>query len=283
MTRIDAHQHYWQLARGDYGWLTPELAPIYRDFGPADLAPHLDDYDITRTVLVQAAPTEAETHFMLDLAATTPSVAGVVGWVDMEAANAADRIARLARRPKLVGLRPMIHDIADPRWMLSPILAPAYAAIEASDLVFDALVRTVHLQPLETLAERHPGLTIVIDHGAKPEIARWRPGDEGFADWAERMRQLARRANVSCKTSGLATEARPDWSPGDLFPYLDTLLDAFGPERLLFGSDWPVVNLAGGYARWMEGLLGWLGRLDVTSRDMVLGETAARIYKLTER
>ena len=135
MTRIDAHQHYWQLARGDYGWLTPELAPIYRDFGPADLAPHLDDYDITRTVLVQAAPTEAETHFMLDLAATTPSVAGVVGWVDMEAADAADRIARLARRPKLVGLRPMIHDIADPRWMLSPILAPAYAAIEASDQI----------------------------------------------------------------------------------------------------------------------------------------------------
>lgn len=281
--RIDAHQHYWQLARGDYGWLTPKLAPIYRDFGPADLAPHLDTFAIRRTVLVQAAPTEAETHFLLDLAATTPSVAGVVGWVDMGAADARDRIARLARRQKLVGLRPMIHDIADPRWMLAPVLEPAYAAIESAGLAFDALVRPVHLKPLKILVERHPGMAFVVDHGAKPDIARWAAGDENFSDWAEGMHQLGRHANVACKTSGLATEARQDWIPADLMRYLDALLDAFGPERLLFGSDWPVVNLAGGYGRWMEALHGWLDRLDPPSRDMVLGETAARIYKLTER
>ncbi|MBL8688319.1 MAG: amidohydrolase family protein [Rhodospirillaceae bacterium] len=281
--RIDAHQHYWQLARGDYGWLTPKLAPIYRDFGPGDLAPRLDAFDIACTILVQAAPTQAETRFMLDLAATTPSVAGVVGWADMEAPDAAEHIARLATRPKLVGIRPMIHDIADPRWMLSPALSPAYAAIETAGLVFDALVRPVHLGSLETLVGRHPGLSVVIDHGAKPDVARWTPGDEDFADWAERMHRLGRRTNVVCKTSGLVTEARPDWEPGDLIPYLDVLLDAFGPEGLLFGSDWPVVNLAGGYDRWTNALLGWLDRLDTSSRAMILGETASRIYKLTER
>lgn len=281
--RIDAHQHYWQLARGDYGWLTEKLAPIYRDFGPGDLSPHLDAFEIAHTILVQAAPTEAETEFLLDLAATAPSVAGVVGWVDMEATDAADRIARINKRPMLVGLRPMIHDIADPRWMLTPTLQPAYAAIETSGLVFDALVRPVHLRPLKSLVERHPDMAVVVDHGAKPDIARWTPGDEDFADWAEGMHQLGRHANVACKTSGLATEAGAGWEPRDLFPYLDVLLDAFGPERLLFGSDWPVVNLAGGYDRWMEALLEWLDRLDPPSRDMVLGETAIRIYNLTER
>jgi len=281
--RIDAHQHYWQLARGDYGWLTPRLAPIYRDFGPKDLAPHLDTFGIERTVLVQAAPTEAETGFMLDLAAATPSIAGVVGWVDMEAPDAAKRIARLATRPKLVGLRPMIHDIADPRWMLSPALAPAYAAIETAGLVFDALVRPVHLGPLETLVGRHPGLSVVVDHGAKPDVARWTPGDEDFADWAGRMHRIGRHPNLVCKASGLVTEAQRDWKPADLTPYLDTLLDAFGPKRLMFGSDWPVVNLAGGYERWMDALLSWLGGLDSPSRDMILGDTAACVYKLTER
>lgn len=281
--RIDAHQHYWQLARGDYGWLTPKLAPIYRDFGPGDLASHLDAFGIARTVLVQAAPTEAETDFMLDLAGATPSVAGVIGWVDMEAPEAAQRIARLATRPKLVGLRPMIHDIADPRWMLSAALEPAYAAAETAGLAFDALVRPVHLGSLKTLVERHPGLSVVVDHGAKPDIARWTPGDEDFADWAERLHQIGRHANVVCKVSGLATEARSDWASANLTPYLGTLLDAFGPERLMFGSDWPVVNLAGGYERWMDALLRWLDGLDSPSRDMILGATAARVYKLTER
>lgn len=145
--RIDAHQHYWRLSRGDYGWLTPALAPIYRNFAPADLAPHLEAFGIARTVLVQAAPTEAETEFLLEIAAATPSVAGVVGWIDMEAEDAPGLVMRLAENRKLVGLRPMIHDIADPRWMLSPRLGPAFTAIIGADLVFDALVRPWHLSP----------------------------------------------------------------------------------------------------------------------------------------
>lgn len=282
--RIDAHQHYWRLDRGDYGWLTPALTAIYSDFGPADLAPHLDAYGIGRTVLVQAAPTEAETLYLLDLASTTASIAGVVGWVDMEAEDAPRRIARLAAAPKLAGIRPMIHDIADPRWMLSSGLAPAFAAIIQAGLVFDALVRPVHLRPLQTLAGRHPDLAIVIDHGGKPAIARWSRGDDDFADWSQKMRRLGRKSAVACKTSGLVTEAAPDWKADDLTPYLDVLLDAFGPDRLLFGSDWPVVNLAGGYPRWADALMAWLDRrLDPSAQAGVLGGNAARIYKLTGR
>lgn len=279
--RIDAHQHYWQLSRGDYGWLTPSLAAIYRDFGPTDLAPHLQSFEIRRSILVQAAPTEAETRYLLTLAEATPSVAGVVGWADMDAADAPQRIASLAHAPKLVGLRPMIHDIADPFWMLTPTLTSAFDAIESCGLVLDALVRPVHLPPLLTLAEHHRQLRMVIDHGGKPEIANWTPGDRDFSDWAGRMRRLGRRSNITCKMSGLITEAAQDWHPDDLTPYLDVLLDAFGPDRLLYGSDWPVVNLAGGYARWADALLDWLDRrLDESSRASVLGGNAARVYRL---
>jgi L-fuconolactonase len=279
--RIDAHQHYWRLARGDYGWLTPAKAEIYTDFEPADLKPHLETYEIARTVLVQAAPTEAETQYLLDLAARTPTVAGVVGWVDMEAADAPARIAALAQQPRLVGLRPMIQDIADPRWMLSSRLAPAFVALIENGLVFDALVRPVHLGHLVTLVGRYPALRVVVDHGAKPPIARWAPGDDDFADWAQKLRKLGRDANAMCKVSGLVTELAPSWHPEDLVPYLDLLLEAFGPERLVFGSDWPVVNLAGGYGRWMDVLLAWLDlRLDPPARDAVLGGNARRVYGL---
>ncbi|MBM3545973.1 MAG: amidohydrolase [Alphaproteobacteria bacterium] len=282
--RIDAHQHYWRLSRGDYGWLTPALEPIYRDFEPTDLAPHLKAFGIARTVLVQAAPTEAETAFMLDIAATAPSVAGVVGWVDMEARDAPDRVLRLAGNRKLVGLRPMIHDIADPDWMLSPQLEPAFTAIVTAALVFDALVRPMHLRPLLGLVERYPDLTVVIDHGAKPDIARWAPDARDFADWAEGMRRLGQHPRVACKASGLVTEALPDWEPDHLIPYLDALLEAFGPNRLLFGSDWPVVDLAGGYARWMEALVSWIDRrLDPSTAAGVLGENATRFYRLSTR
>ena len=172
--RVDAHQHFWRLDRADYGWLTPAQAPIYRDFEPADLAPLLARAGIDATVLVQAAPTVAETRFLLELAAATPAVAGVVGWAPLAAPNAPDVVAELARAPHLKGLRPMIHDIPDVDWMLGPALAPGLRAIAASDLVFDALVRPPHLPNLRRLLDRHPDLRVVIDHGAKPEIGEGR-------------------------------------------------------------------------------------------------------------
>src|SRR5664279_3117209 len=171
MARIDAHQHYWRLARNDYGWLTPALGAIYRDYGPHDLAPLLDSKLIASTVLVQAAATDAETDYLLALAASPGSrVSGVVGWSSMTGIAAAERIAALATMPLLKGVRPMLQDIADPTWIANAERTPAFAALIDKDLCFDALVRTEHLPALLKVAQRHPSLRIVIDHGAKPAI-----------------------------------------------------------------------------------------------------------------
>lgn len=277
MIRIDAHQHFWRLDRGDYGWLTPDLAPIYRDFEPGDLAPELANAGIDRTILVQAAPTIAETRFMLEIAARTPFVAGVVGWVDFAAPDAAAVIADLAADPLLVGLRPMIHDIDDPEWMLLPALAPAFTALQEHGLVFDALVKPPHLAPLLTLAQRYPDLPIVIDHGAKPLIS------VGLLDpWRDGMAALAALPNVACKLSGLVTEAGPEWSVERLRPYTDHLIATFGPDRLIFGSDWPVCTLAVSYQAWVEVAEALTGKLTVSDGAAIFGGNAERIY-LTKR
>jgi L-fuconolactonase len=271
--RIDAHQHFWTLARGDYGWLTEKLTPIYRDFGPPDLQPHLKRHNIARTILVQAAPTIAETHFMLDLAQKTPFVAGVVGWADFEAPHAADTIAKVARNVLLVGLRPMVHDIADDDWLLRDDLVPAFEALIDHGLVFDALVRPRHLPRLLKLIERHPGLSVVVDHAAKPDIR-----EQLFDPWHADLADVATHSSVVCKLSGLVTEAPNDWTRDDLRPYVEHLLYIFGPERLLFGSDWPVVNLAADYDRWFEAALSLLADLTDSEREAVLGGNAERIY-----
>lgn len=271
--RIDAHQHFWRLARGDYGWLTPALGPIYRDFMPDDLTPELASAKIDKTILVQAAPSEAETHFLLEIAAKTPFVAGVVGWVDFDAPDAATHIATMTQNPRLVGLRPMIHDIADPDWMLSAHLAPVFEALIAHDLTFDALVKPPHLTRLLVLAERYPGMRIVIDHGAKPLIAR-----QSFDPWRADMAAFAGRPNVTCKLSGLVTEAAPDWRDADLSPVFSHLIAVFGPERLIFGSDWPVLNLAGDYARWVSVAERAVAPLGTAAKAAIFGGNAQRIY-----
>lgn len=271
--RIDSHQHFWTVGRGDYGWLSADLAPLYRDYGPDDLAPMLKRHGIDRTILVQAAPTVAETEFMLGIAQETRFVAGVVGWADFESSDAADSIALVARNPLLVGLRPMVQDIPDDDWLVRPDLAPAFRALVEHALVFDALVLPRHLSRLLVVADRHPDLSIVIDHGAKPAIRERR-----LDPWRSDMLALAARRNVVCKLSGLVTEAGADWAAEDLAPYLDHLLAAFGPERLLWGSDWPVVNLAGGYGAWREAALGALAPLTEPQRAAILGGNAERLY-----
>ncbi|MCC0043533.1 MAG: amidohydrolase family protein [Brucellaceae bacterium] len=245
--RIDSHQHFWKLDRGDYGWLTPDLAPLYRDFLPADLKPLLDAAGIDGTVVVQAADTEAETEYLLGLADTHDWILGVVGWVDLEAPAAPSSIARLANHPKLVGLRPMIQDIADDAWMLRDALRPAIDAMVAHRLTFDALVMPRHLGHLKTFLTRYPALTVVIDHCAKPEIR-----NGAFEPWATDITELSRFPNTFCKLSGLATEASEDWAPEELKPYIGHTLEAFGADRVMFGSDWPVVNLASSYDQWHE-------------------------------
>jgi len=273
--RVDSHQHFWLLARGDYGWLTSEVAAIHRDHTPTDLEPLLRAARIGRTVLVQAAPTAAETDFLLRLAETTPFVAGVVGWVDFEADDAAHRVAALAARPKLVGLRPMIQDLADDRWMLGAAIRPAVAAMADEGLTFDALVKPRHIPILGEFAARYPALDIVIDHAAKPDIATG-----GFDDWARDIRDLAAETRLVCKLSGLVTEAAPGWSAQTLRPYVDVLVEAFGADRLMWGSDWPVLNLNGDYAAWMAVAEQLLAGLSETEREAVFGGTASVFYGL---
>ncbi|MCB2136145.1 MAG: amidohydrolase family protein [Rhodobacteraceae bacterium] len=273
--RIDAHQHFWTIARGDYGWLTPAMGPIYRDFAPADLAPLLERAGIEGTVLVQAAPTRAETDFLLKTAAATPFVLGVVGWAEFQSPDAADDIAALAREPDLVGLRPMIQDIPDPDWMLRPDLAPAFGAMSIAGLTFDALTLPRHLGRLRTLLAQYPSLRTVIDHGSKPRIEA---GD--FDDWARDMAGIARDTTAFCKLSGLVTEAGADWTVERLRPYVDHLLETFGPMRLIWGSDWPVCTLAASYERWLETTGSLLDGLDKGEHAAIMGGNAITAYNL---
>ncbi|MDB5370454.1 MAG: amidohydrolase [Roseomonas sp.] len=268
--RIDAHQHFWRLSRCDYGWLTPELGLIHRDFGQEDLAPLLARHGIGATILVQAAPSVEETRFLLELAERAPFVAGVVGWVALDGPEAARQIDTLAAEPLLVGLRPMLHDLPDDDWVLRPGLHGALEAMQRHRLVFDALVRPRHLSRLLALADRYPDLSIVIDHAAKPDIrAGWCPR------WAADMEAMAWRPQVSCKLSGLLTEAGEGADTGALRPWVEHLAASFGPHRLMWGSDWPVLLMAGTYD-------GWFGMsetlLDPAAREAVFGGTADRIY-----
>jgi L-fuconolactonase len=273
---IDAHQHFWQLARGDYDWLTPELAPLYRDFMPEDLMPHLQRNCVDGTILVQAAPTSAETKFLLEIADNTPFVLGVVGWTDFTAPSAVDDIAELAKHPKLVGLRPMIHDIADDNWMLRDDLAPAFEMMVQANLTFDALVRPQHLSQLRELLSRYPKLRTVIDHAAKPRIA-----DALFDDWANDIATIAKETEAFCKLSGLLTEAGKDWKATDVDLYVAHFLEHFGPERLLWGSDWPVLTLASDYDTWRE--LADALIPSECARAAIFSSSAIDLYRLPER
>lgn len=269
---IDAHQHFWQLARGDYGWLTPDLKALYRDFMPSNLKPLLTQNGVDATILVQAAPTVAETEFLLRIAEQTPFVFGVVGWVDFNAPDAASEIARLAAHPKLVGLRPMIQDIVDDDWMLDPALTPAFEAMIAHNLTFDALVLPRHLSRLHTLLTRHPRLRTVIDHGAKPEIA-----SGAFDTWAQDIAAIAQDCGAYCKFSGLLTEAG-DWSRGQVAPFFEHLLACFGPDRLVWGSDWPVLNLAVEYGVWRALAASFVP--DAQAETAIFGGNAIALYRL---
>jgi L-fuconolactonase len=270
--RVDAHQHFWRRERGDYGWLTPDLAPIYRDYLPADLAPQLRAAGVTKTILVQAAATVAETRFMLDLAREHEFIAGVVGWVDFESADVREVIADLARDAGLVGLRPMIQDIPDTEWMLREQLEPAFEAMIDHGLVFDALVKPPHIPALLELAGRYPELAMVLDHGAKPPISG---GD--VSAWKHGVSMLARETHMVCKLSGLVTEAGGA-DPALLADCVNHLLASFGPARLMWGSDWPVCELVCSYADWRSASDQLLAPLGDADRALINAETARATY-----
>lgn len=273
--QIDAHFHTWQLARGDYAWLSPASGAIYRDIHISDWQSVAQAVGVHAGVLVQAAPTLAETQYLLALAAAHPCVLGVVGWVDLVGPEAVQHLQRLAANPWLKGLRPMLHDIADPDWILQSAVQSALEAMVPLGLVFDALVKPVHLPRLLRLAQRHPLLRIVVDHGAKPDIghAQWQP-------WAEQMALLAQQPNVHCKLSGLLTEAGAAPAPDAATRYIAHLLSSFGPERVLWGSDWPVLELAASYAAWWGACQTATANLSAPQRAAIWGGNVQRVYGL---
>jgi L-fuconolactonase len=276
---IDAHQHYWQVARGDYGWLTSADVSFYRDFAPADLEPLLREADVAATILVQAAPTTAETEFLLGLAQRCVHVAGVVGWVDFAASDAVAEIERLARNPLLVGLRPMVQDIVDDDWLLSPTLDPAFDAMIANDLCFDALVLPRHLPRLLRRLERHPALKCVIDHCAKPDPEA---GLDAYRRWSGMMAEVARSTASRCKLSGLNSLGTERPSSEWRADVTAEVLDYFGSDRVMWGSDWPVLVARSDYASWLDEARALVTRFAPEASDGVFGATAAHFYALDQ-
>lgn len=278
--KIDAHQHYWEPRRGDYDWM-PEDDPILaRKYGPADLAASLDKHGIASTVLVQAAATVEETQYMLGIADACETVAGVVGWVDFENPDHRRQLERLGRHPKFLGVRPMIQDIPDVDWMLRDAVQWAYRAIIDLDLTFDALGFPPHLDNFLTLLRRYPDMRVVIDHCMKPQIRDHAKDHEVFDRWAEGMTRLADQTQACCKFSGLVTEAAQGWTIDELRPYAHHVLAAFGPDRIMWGSDWPVCQLRATYDAWREAAEALTAHLSVEQQAQVFGGTATGFYRL---
>jgi L-fucono-1,5-lactonase len=275
--QIDAHQHFWNPARGDYDWMPKGDPVLDRPYAPADLAADLAAAGIDRTVLVQAAASVEETEYMFGIADATPVVARVVGWVDFERPGDRRQLARLAAHPKFAGVRPMIQDIPDPDWMLSDRVAWGFRAVCDLDLSFDALGFPRHLANFLTLIGRYPGMRVVLDHCLKPAIAAHNA--ESFRAWADGMSRLA-DTGAFCKLSGLVTEAAPDWTTADLAPYAGHVLAAFGADRVMWGSDWPVCRLRTDYAGWRHAAAELTAGLSGPEQAQVFGGTAAAFYRI---
>ncbi|MFJ2211664.1 amidohydrolase family protein [Streptomyces sp. NPDC101062] len=277
---VDAHHHVWDLSVRPQEWMTgSRMDPIRRNFTLAELAVETRAAGVGATVLVQTVAVAEETPEFLALADGSDLVAGVVGWTDLTAPGVADTLAELRARPggrKLVSVRHPVEGEADPEWLLRPDVLRGLAAVADAGLAYDLLVRP-HQLPAATRAARSlPGLTFVLDHLAKPPVAEGRT-----TPWAERFRELAALPNTVCKLSGMVTEAAWDsWTAEDLRPYADIALDAFGPERLMFGSDWPVCRLAAPYGDVLDAARTVTDGLGTAERDAVFGGTARRVYTL---
>jgi L-fuconolactonase len=280
MTVVDAHHHFWDPSRRDYPWMGDELAAIRKPFGPDDLKPLLVANGVDRTVLVQTISSIEETREFLSMAAATDFIAGVVGWVDLTDPNVVKALSHLRSGPggnRLVGIRHQVHDEADEKWLLRDDVHRGLRAVGDADLVYDLLVRARDLPAANEAARRLPDVRFVIDHIAKPRIARGRRDPE----WERAMAPLADLPNVTCKLSGMVTEASwTGWTLDDIAPYIDRVLGWFGPDRCIFGSDWPVCLMAATYAQVLEAVRHALGALSDSDFQRVLGGNAIRTYRL---
>lgn len=262
--------HWWTLERDDYGWLTPDLTALYRDFGPADAEPLLAAAHIDAVILVQAAPTVEETLYLFGLARSHPYVRGVVGWADLEDAR---ELERLAGNESLLAVRPMLQDLPQDDWILRPALTPALRLLEELDLPLEALIKPVHLPIIRRLLERHPRLRIMVDHAAKPDI-----GGRSAVSWKSDLAALAASPRVWCKLSGLVTEAPPLAALSEFTPYVDSVFELFGAGRVVWGSDWPVLTLRLDYATWLRWAERLSAALSAEQSAQVFGGNAERFY-----
>jgi L-fuconolactonase len=274
MQLIDSHVHLWRIGRNGQAWPGADLPEIHRDFVEADLVEASRGQALAGVIVVQSQPNDEDTDWLISLAAASRLILGVVGWADFTAPDAVSRIEALARTPKLRGLRPMLQAIAADDWILRPEAAPALHAMERLGLVFDALVQPRHLPHIARLADRYPDLRIVIDHGAKPAIAAG-----AREPWRSQLAEAARRANVFCKLSGLSTECSP-LAAEAARPFIADILSIFPDERILWGSDWPVVNTNSNYQEWSSICLQATNYMTNEQRENIFTGSASLVYRL---
>jgi L-fuconolactonase len=272
---IDAHHHLWRFDQARLPWIGEAMPALRRDYGLAELEAVLAGTGVDRTVLVHAQQNVEETEWMLGLAGESSRIAGVVGWVPLVAPDLDETLARLAADRRLRGVRHIVHDEPDDDYLLREDVNRGVARLRAFGLVYDVLIFARHLPQATAFVDRHPDQPFVVDHVAKPTISA-----AAFdARWADRLRTMAERPHVTCKLSGMITEVRdPTWTPALLEPYVDVALEAFGPSRLMFGTDWPVCRLRGEYAEWLAAVRGFIARLSSDEQAAIMGGTAARVY-----
>jgi L-fuconolactonase len=275
---IDAHHHFWEIGRFDYTWMdSPTMLPLRRNFLPENLSSILQRLNVNRTVFVQTISNIEENRWVLSLIDRHDFLAGMVGWVDLTSDMVEEQLDEFADHPKFSGVRHQTHDEPD-GWLDRADVLRGLGVLARRFLPFDLLLFPKHLKHVPELARRFPELPMVINHMAKPSIKEGR-----FDDWEIGFREAARCENVYCKLSGMTTEAdRVHWKPADLRPYIEIALEAFGPSRLMFGSDWPVCTLAGGYERALSALQTAVGSLSETEQAAIFGKTAKQFYNLVD-
>jgi L-fuconolactonase len=274
--RIDAHQHFWNYSPAAYGWITDDMAPLKRDFLPGDLKPLLGACGLDGSIAVQACQTIEETRWLLSLAEKSDFIKGVVGWADLCSSDLPAQLDGLAKHPKLVGIRHVVQAEPDDEFMLRADFQRGIARLADYGLTYDLLLYPRHLPVAVKLVREFPDQRFVLDHIAKPEIA------VGLVEpWAQDIRELAKHENLCCKVSGMVTEARwKQWTREDFRPYLDVVFEAFGPERLMIGSDWPVSTLSASYAETMGIVNDYIQNLDLAQRQQIFGANCSGFYGL---
>jgi len=276
---VDSHQHFWQVGRFDYPWMTPEIEVLCQDYLPSTLEPILKRCGIEQTILVQASNSVEETRWLLSLADHNSFIAGVVGWVDLQADDVGGQLDEFTAHPKFKGVRHLVESEPGDDWLARPNVIRGLGELARRQIAYDLLVHSRHLEYARRVAQESPGLSLVVDHMAKPPIAR-----HEIDEWRNEIKKLAVYPNVSCKLSGLVTEADHEhWRRSDLRPYVETALEYFGARRMMFGSDWPVCLLAAAYDRVLETAQSLIAELNSEDRARVLSGNAREFYRIGEQ